>query len=224
MTIHQAARTVPNGQSNSRWRATRMLLIAGAAAGPLFYLSATVQMLSRPGFDLRVHPISQLSTGELGWIQMLSFVVTGLGLVCLSVGHRRAVTVGIGRTAIPAFVAIAGLGFIAAGIFPQDPAYGFPIGVADGPAVESSWHAAVHMAAAIISFTALAVVAVIALVRAIRRRNPLAAAGNGIVAVALLAPVIPGIASIQVAITGLFAFGWCTVTAISMLNARRTAR
>jgi hypothetical membrane protein len=199
---------------------TRALLIAGAAAGPLFYLSAIAQIATRPGFDLRRHPISQLATGDAGWIQVVTFVLAGLGLVCLAIGHRRVVKTGLGRGAVPVLITISGFGFIAAGVFRQDAAHGFPLGTPDGPAPGTSWHAVVHLTAAIIAFTALAVVAVIALVRAIRARRPLAAVGNGAVALALLLPVIPEIASVQVAVTGLFAFGWCTVVAKRLLSSR----
>ncbi|WP_297558976.1 DUF998 domain-containing protein [Microbacterium sp.] len=212
---HSEVRTLP--------RSTRRLLLAGAAAGPLFYASALAQMLTRPGFDIRLHPISQLSTGDLGWIQILTFVLAGLGLICLALGHRRAVTVGLGRAAIPVLVAISGVGFIAAGLFPQDPANGFPLGAADSPAAEPTAAAVVHMAAAILAFTALAVAAIVALIRAIRERRVAAAIGSGIVAMALLAPVVPDIASIQVAVTGLFAFGWCTATAVSLLCSSRAS-
>ena len=51
-----------------------------------------------------------------------------------------------------------------------------------------------------------------------------AAIGNGIVAIVLLAPVVPDIASIQVALTGLFAFGWCTATAVSLQRSPRASR
>ncbi|WP_433377841.1 DUF998 domain-containing protein [Streptosporangium sp. CA-115845] len=224
MTTHHTAPAVTDqNRGSTPPPKTRALLIAGAAAGPLFYLSAIVQMATRPGFDLRAHPISQLSTGGLGWIQMLTFALTGLGLVCLAIGHRKIVTTGAGRGAIPVLIAIGGLGFIVAGVFPQDPAYGFPLGTPDGPAAATSWHAAVHMAAAIIAFTALALAALIALVRAIRARRPPAAIGNGIVTLALLLPVIPDIAGIQVAVTGLFAFGWCTVVAARLLKDRPSA-
>ena len=217
MTTNSAPR-LAHGEVRTPPRSTRRLLLAGAFAGPLFYASALVQMLTRPGFDLRVHPLSQLSTGDQGWIQILTFVLVGLGLICLSIGHGRLTTSGLGRTAIPVLVAISGVGFIAAGTFPQDPANGFPLGVADGPVAEPTWHALIHMVAAIVAFTALAVAAIIALVRAIRERRVAAVVGNGIVAIALLAPVIPDIASIQVAITGLFAFGWCTLTAVFLLK------
>lgn len=224
MTMNHSAPRVANNASRAIPSTTRTLLLVGALAGPLFYLSAIVQVLTRPGFDLRVHPLSQLSTGEFGWIQILTFIVVGLGLICLSIGHRRVVTRGLGRAAIPVLIAIGGLGFIAAGVFPQDPANGFPVGAPDGPATEPTWHALVHMVAAIVAFTALAVAAIVALVRAIRERRVAAAAANGIVALALLAPVIPDIASMQVAITGLFAFGWCTVTAVSLLRSPTVSR
>lgn len=223
MTTNSAPR-LAHREISALPRSTRPLLLAGAFAGPLFYLSALVQMLTRPGFDIRVHPLSQLSTGALGWIQILTFVLAGLGLICLSVGHRRVVTRGIGRAAIPALVAISGAGFIAAGLFPQDPANGFPLGVADGPAADPTWHALLHMVAAIVAFTALAVATIIALIRAIRERRTAAAIGNGIVAIVLLAPVVPDIASIQVALTGLFAFGWCTATAVSLQRSPRASR
>lgn len=223
MTMNSAPR-LAHSDTRALARSTRPLLLAGAFAGPLFYASALVQMLTRPGFDLRIHPLSQLSTGDLGWIQVLTFVLVGLGVICLAIGHRRIVTDGLGRTAIPVLVAISGAGFIAAGVFPQDSANGFPLGTPDGPAAEPTWHALVHMGAAIVGFTALAVAAVIALIRAIRERRAAAAIGNGVVAIALLAPVVPDIASIQVAVTGLFAFGWCTATAIALIRSPRVSR
>lgn len=228
MTMHDITAAAP---ARSRTPASkpraRTLLLAGAVAGPLFYLSAIAQMATREGFDLRVHPISQLSTGEWGWIQVLTFAIAGAGLICLALGHRAVLTEGAGRAVIPLLLGIAGLGFIAAGLFPQDPSHGFPVGAPSGPATETTWHALVHAVAAIVGFTAIAIAAVVALVRAIRERRPMPAVGHAIVALALLAPVSPEIASVQVAVTGLFAFGWCTATAIRLLrtlDARRSDR
>lgn len=223
MTTNSAPR-LAHSEVHTLPRSTRRLLLAGAVAWPLFYASALVQMLTRPGFDIRVHPLSQLSTGDLGWIQVLTFVLAGLGLICLAIGHRRIVTDGLGRAAVPILIAISGAGFIAAGLFPQDAANGFPVGVAGGPAAEPTWHALVHMAAAIVAFTALAVAAIVALIRAIRERRAAAAIGSGIVAIALLAPVVPETASVQVAVAGLFAFGWCSATAVSLLRSSRAPR
>ena len=45
----------------------RHLLLAGSSsAGPMFFTLATIQMLTREGYDITRHPISQLSTGGLG--------------------------------------------------------------------------------------------------------------------------------------------------------------
>jgi hypothetical protein len=36
------------------------------------------QMLVRHGFDIRRHALSLLTNGDLGWIQILNFVLPGL--------------------------------------------------------------------------------------------------------------------------------------------------
>src|SRR5947207_11878704 len=73
---------------------TRALLNAGVVAGPLFIVVAFAQAFTRPGFDLRRHAISMLSLGDLGWIQVANFVLTGLLVVALAVGMRRALHPG----------------------------------------------------------------------------------------------------------------------------------
>jgi Protein of unknown function (DUF998) len=66
-------------------RAADRLLLAGALAGPVFLASAIAQMLAREGFDITRHPISQLSAGSLGWIQVTTFVLAGLGSLALAI-------------------------------------------------------------------------------------------------------------------------------------------
>ena len=39
------------------------------------------QAFTRDGFDLRRHPISLLSLGEFGWIQVANFVVCGAAFI-----------------------------------------------------------------------------------------------------------------------------------------------
>lgn len=200
---------------------TRRLLIAAAVAGPGFYASSVLQALLRDGFDIRVHPLSQLATGGPGWIQMISFVLAGLGVIALAVGHRRLVRTGAGSRIAPIALGIFGAGFVIAGCFPMDPQNGFPIGAPEG-AVAMSWHSVVHSAGAALSFTALAVACIALLVRAIRRRRVPAAVGNGLVAVVLLLPMSPTESSIQIAVTGLIAFGWVTVSALRLLRQHAT--
>lgn len=195
---------------------TRSLLTAATLAGPFFVVSAGVQSVAREGFDLRVHPLSQLSTGDLGWVQILTFALTGLGLLALAVAHRRIVREGVGRRAVPALLGIAAVGFVLAGVFVMDPENGFPVGTPDGPAASMSWHGIAHSVVAAVAFTALAAAAVVLTVRAVRARRVLAAVGHGVVGLALLLPVSPETASLQVAVNGLVAFTWTTILALRL--------
>jgi Protein of unknown function (DUF998) len=68
---------------------TTRLLAGGVVAGPLFLAVALIQALVRDGFDLGRHPISLLSLGDLRWIQIAGFVVTGVLCVACAVGMRR---------------------------------------------------------------------------------------------------------------------------------------
>jgi hypothetical protein len=66
----------------------RKLLACGILAGPPFVAVGLLQTLVRDGFDLGRHPLSLLSLGELGWIQITSFVVTGVLYLACAVGIR----------------------------------------------------------------------------------------------------------------------------------------
>ncbi|MER5628162.1 DUF998 domain-containing protein [Streptosporangium sp. NPDC002544] len=215
-----AATTATTGVPAVRRSAGHLPLLAGALAGPVFFTSVTVQMLTREGFDITRHPISQLSTGDLGWIQIATFVLAGLGGLALAGGVRRTVTEGIGRRALPILVGIFGAGMIAAGVFTMDPENGFPAGTPDGPVAQMSWHGITHSAAAAVSFTALAIAAIVLVVRCARHRAVPAAIGNGAAALVLLLPMSPDHMSIQIAVNGLVAFAWTTVLALSL---RRSA-
>ncbi|GAA1645292.1 DUF998 domain-containing protein [Actinoplanes couchii] len=120
--------------------------IALAVAGPLWAAVSLAQVATRDGFDLLRHPLSLLSTGSLGWLQIVNFVVAGLLLV---VGAGS-----LGGTWAPRLTRIAGVGMIGAGVLVMDPGNGFPV---DHPEVPTtmSWHGLGHMAAGSVTFTAL---------------------------------------------------------------------
>jgi hypothetical protein len=180
----------------------------------VFFASAIIQMLTRDGFDITRHPFSQLATGSLGWVQIATFVLAGLGGIAQAAGIKRTLTDGIGRRAVPILVRIFGVGLIAAGVFTMDPENGFPVGTPDAPVAQMSWHSVMHSAAAAVAFTALAVAAILLAVRHARRRAVLPAALNAAVALVLLLPISPEHMSIQLAVTGLVAFTWTTVVAL----------
>jgi hypothetical protein len=200
-------------------RSSERLLLAGALAGPIFFASAVTQMLTREGFDITRHPISQLATGGLGWLQVATFVLAGLGGLALAAGIRRTLTEGVGRRVLPVFVGIFGAGLVAAGVFTMDPENGFPVGTPDGPVAQMSWHSIAHSASAAAAFTALAIAAVVLTVRYARRRQMWAAVLNGAAALVLLVPMSPEFMSIQIAVNGLVAFTWTTVVAVSLRSA-----
>ena len=112
---------------------TRALLAGGVVAGPLYMGIGVIEILIRPGFDIRRHELSLMSIGDLGWIQIASFLVTGLLVLGCAVGMRRVMRSGRGRTWGPLLIGLYGLGLIAAGIFVADPINGFPPGMPESP-------------------------------------------------------------------------------------------
>src|SRR5258708_11910472 len=80
---------------------SRALLVCGVVAGPLFAVVGLVQAFTRPGFDLRRHALSMLENGDLGWIQISSFILTGLLFVSGDFGMSPVIRVGLGGTWMP---------------------------------------------------------------------------------------------------------------------------
>ncbi|HEV8560192.1 MAG TPA: DUF998 domain-containing protein [Actinophytocola sp.] len=122
---------------------TARLLTAGIVAGPLFLVVWALQAFTRDGFDPGRHPLSLLSLGDLGWIQIANFVVTGALFVACAVGLRRVLHPGPGGTWGPRLVGAVGAGLMVAGVFVTDAGAGFPAGAPAG-APEMSWHGALH--------------------------------------------------------------------------------
>jgi hypothetical membrane protein len=118
----------------------RPLLAAGFAAGPLFLGTAAAQMAGHADFDPRRHPISLLSLGAHGWIQIANFVLTGLLVLAFAVGVRRALHPGPAGTWGPILLAGYGIGLIVGGVFVADPANGYPVGAVEG----TTAHGVVH--------------------------------------------------------------------------------
>jgi hypothetical protein len=133
---------------------TRALLICGVAAGPLYMLVYVAQALTRPGFDITRHPASVLSNGDLGWVQIANFFVSGLLVIASAVGVRRALHTGRGATWGPLLIALSGLGLIAAGVFVADPMDGFPLGTPAGPPASMTTSGVLHFVAAAVGFAA----------------------------------------------------------------------
>jgi hypothetical protein len=146
--------TAPSARHERSDGRTRLLLLAGAVAGPLYLVVGLTEAFTRPGFDIRRHDLSLLANGDLGWIHVADLVVSGLLVVAAAVGFRGSLAAGRGRTWGPLLVGVYGIGVAAAGFFTADPALGFPPGTpADAHAV--SWHGLMHLVSGGIGFLGL---------------------------------------------------------------------
>src|SRR5437870_7146257 len=125
--------TAPSAPSATTTNVTRALLACGAVAGPLYVMVAVFQLLIREGFDLRRHALSLLSNGDLGWIQIANFLVSGALTIAVAIGIRQTLRGRPAGTWGAWLVGVYGACLIAAGIFVADPAFGFPPGTPDGP-------------------------------------------------------------------------------------------
>ena len=134
---------------------TNRLLKCGVLAGPVYVVVGLLQVLFREGFDIRRHALSLMSNGALGWIQIASFVVSGLLVIAASVGMRQRLHPGRAGTWGPILVALYGFGLIGAGLFVADPMDGFPPGTPPGPPASMSWHGPLHFIAGGIGFIGL---------------------------------------------------------------------
>ncbi|MDX2393479.1 DUF998 domain-containing protein [Streptomyces sp. DK15] len=133
----------------------RVLLKGAAVAGPLFLGAGIAQGLTREGFDFTRNAISQLSLGDLGWIQITNFFVAGALLIAGAVGMRRSVSEGPAHRAAPWLVGVFGASFLVSGVFSADPGAGFPAGTPDSATAALSVHGAIHMACGMIGYLAL---------------------------------------------------------------------
>ena len=132
---------------------TRRLLLAGAVAGPLFILTVLVQDYTRPDFDPRIYPLSMLSLGDWGWVQMANFALAGVLNLVYAVGLWRSLHPGRAGTWGPLLIGAYGLGLITVGVFTTDPANGFPPGAV--ASTEPSGHGVIHALGGLFTFVVL---------------------------------------------------------------------
>ena len=176
ITPSRAVRTDPTGPDSA---ANRALLAAGVAAGPLFLATVLIQQATRAGVDPQTQPMSLLSQGDLGWIQITNFIICGVLALAAALGLRRSLRHTAGGTWGPAMFACWGFAMIWGGVFLADPAFGFPEGTPAGAPAEISWHSALHGAASPLMGIAL-IAACLVFARRFQRRGQAPAAGGGI--------------------------------------------
>jgi len=152
MQRESATRHTATGSSVSGESLTKALLRCGVIAGPLYILIGALQVLIRPGFDVRYNVLSQMALGDLGWIQTANFAVSGLLVLAGAIGIGRALRSGHGATWAPRLIGVYGAGLVGAAIFSADPGFGFPPGTPAGMPTTMSTHALIHFALGGIAF------------------------------------------------------------------------
>lgn len=132
----------------------KTLLTCGVLAGPVYIVLGAIQMLIRPGFDPTRHDLSLMSNGDLGWIQIMNFILVGVLTIAGAFGLRSQLRGSRGGTWGPLLIGIYGLGLIGAGVFVADPMNGFPIGTPEGNPTVVSSHGLLHFVTGGIGFLA----------------------------------------------------------------------
>ena len=195
---------------------TQGLLLCGIAFAPLFLVVVFVQAFTRPGFDLRRVPLSLLDLGDLGWIQIANFIVSGLLAFGGAIGLRRTSAGGKGGTWGPLLIGTCGLGLVFAGIFHPDPGYGFPPGSPAGMSGKPSGHAMVHNIGFLIVVLSL-IAACFVFSRGFRSRGQKGWANysvaTGIAAPALIAAGIATNTILLFTVMAVVTFGWVSAVA-----------
>ncbi len=156
--LHRPTAPDPAGTSAVRHlippgsRTHRTLLACALIGGLLFNATIWIAGAVRPGYDALRQPMSALSLGPGGWVQMTNFIVFGALGICFALALRATLSPGRGATWAPLLQAVAGLSMIFAGVFAEDPSAGYPVGAV--PPTTATMHGMVHLIATFVSLTA----------------------------------------------------------------------
>lgn len=195
---------------------TRSLLGWGVVAGPFYIVVSLVLALTRPGFALTRHALSLLMLGDLGWIQHVNFVLTGLMVLAAAVGFARAIRTGRGL-ALAVLVGLYGACLVLSSVFPPDPVTGFP----PGETAHASTSGILHLLFGAIGFVAMAAAAFTyaawCTAQGIRGRAPLAIALGVLIVIgffggAALAQSPAGVLLLWVAVLSIW--GWLALASV----------
>jgi len=123
----------------------KCLILCGAIAGLLFTFSWIIQEAFRESYNPMMIPISSLAIGSLGWIQTLTFLITGTLIILFAYGLWKMTKNeynGVSKWGI-ILILVCAVGLIGAGCFTTDPMNGYPEGtplVNDNPSFNSVMH------------------------------------------------------------------------------------
>ncbi len=133
----------------------KTLLWFGVLAGPVYVVTSIAQIFTREGFAITRHSWSVLSNGDLGWIHILNFLITGALTILGAIGIQRVLKGANGGTWGPRFLMLYGLFLMLSGIFKADAVDGFPPGTPLGPPTTISPSGILHLVFGMFGFIAL---------------------------------------------------------------------
>lgn len=187
------------------------------------------QALTREGFDLAVHPLSLLSLGAWGWVQITNFVLTGVLFTGFAAGLRRVLDADPGGRWGPRLLAFYGVVLVAAGVFTVDPMYGFPPGAPEGLPATLSWHAILHQLTFLLAFIGL-IIALFVFARRFATRGECGLAASGLVtglatpALIVVSELVPDRRGSILFATNVLVHGWIVLLATRALAHHRASR
>jgi len=194
--------------------------VGGLIAGPISLLLIVVQIFTRPGFDFTHQPISLLSLGNDGWIQIAGFLGGGLLVAGLAIATRRMLRQGLEDGLAALFIGCFGIGLILAGLFPPDPAFGFPPGTPEGMPKVITHRSVIHGIGFMLSFLGLTAACVATARRDAKAKNWWQVWYSLATAVASLAlsqwPGLQG-ASLRYFLAAVLAWAWISTHSIRLI-------
>ncbi|ACQ80561.1 conserved hypothetical protein [Beutenbergia cavernae DSM 12333] len=214
----------PAGGFDTGAAITRSLLGWGVVVGPFYVVVSLAQALTRDGFDLSRHALSQLALGPGGWVQTVNLALSGLMVVAAGIGIARALVPGRRVRLAGGLVAAFGVGMLGAALFPTDPINGFP------PGTEETMTASgmLHLVLSGLGFLALGVGAILTGGALARRAEALAGIARAsrvcgiVVLVAFVAGAAFGGTALGIALLWLAVLtGWAWLLAVCVTCYRR---
>ena len=211
---------------------TKILLLCGAIAGPLFTVAWILEGSARADYSALRHPISSLAIGEFGWTQAATFIATGLLTLAFAIGLRRALPSHGGSTWGPLLIGAIAIGFLGAGLFVTDPLNGYPPGTPNLP-LQYSLAGRLHRLFSALFFFGLPLACLVSARRFAKWGDSAWTIYSTVTALAFLAAFVLASAAFAqaeglVGFAGLFqrivvtiGWLWLTLLAVHMLRARK---
>jgi hypothetical protein len=97
----------------------------------LFVTVFVAEGARRPDYQPMRHPVSSLSLGPRGWVQVANFSAAGTLCLAGAAGLSRTRDGVVGTRLVPALIGAAGVGLLGSAVFPTDPVGGYPPGTPD---------------------------------------------------------------------------------------------